>query len=188
MTRWLRFPVLALAVLVLGGCQEILGTDRGKSIEVYMVGGGTPELEGLIDLHVHVVLTTPAGEEVMLTNGSILHLMRIEDPDSSFLVERRVQSVEYDRIQLVFTRVEVDVERGLLVGSPPVPVLGRVEVPLTPPESVVAERQVDLNLPARRREILVIDLNAGTWLPAVQLPARTVPPATFENAVSVRVR
>lgn len=115
--------------------------------------------------------------------------MRIDGRDTVRLTSGKVSRASYDRVRIVFTRVEADVTSGLVIGG--VTITGRVGVAIAPRDSIVVERPVSLGGQGDDVRLLV-DLDAHAWLASTSVVARIVmrivPAAAFQNAVKVRTR
>ncbi|HEY0154412.1 MAG TPA: hypothetical protein VGB92_20535 [Longimicrobium sp.] len=195
------------AVLALGGCGKDFVAGGARDVEVHATGDATSEgspsaarmslapadgprslsaaaAQGTVTFDARVSLVSSAQvEEVNRTPASTS--VRIEGRDTVRLTTGEVRRASYDRVRIVFTRVEADVASGLVIGG--VSVTGRVAVAIAPADSIVVERPVSLGDEDDDVRLL-IDLDASAWLASTNVVTRIVPAAAFQSAVKVRTR
>jgi hypothetical protein len=95
-----------------------------------------------------------------------------------------VSTIRYSMARITFTRVVANVSGGLVVGQSDL--VGTVSVSLAQP--AVLERPIELAVVENGHHELEIDLNAESWLTAVDPVSRTVPSAAFRSAVTIQAR
>jgi hypothetical protein len=108
--------------------------------------------------------------------------VRIADAEGVDLGTDSVSVGLYPAVRLTFSSVTADITGGLLGG---LPILGRITVQLTTP--VTIDVPVALRVTAGSEHRVLIDLNASTWLAAVDPSTLTVPAAAFRDALEVRI-
>jgi hypothetical protein len=196
-----------VAMLALGGCGKDFVAGGARDVEVHATGDATPEgsssaarmslapaegprslsaaaAQGTIAFDARVsLLSSDRAEPVNRTPASTS--VRIDGRDTVRLTSGGVPRGSYDRVRLVFTRVEADVTSGLVIGG--ITITGRVAVALAPGDSIVVERPVSLGGQGDDVRLLV-DLDASAWLPSTNVVTRMVPAAAFQSAVKVRTR
>lgn len=195
-----------IVVLALGGCGKDFVAGGARDVEVHATGDATPEgspsaarmslapsdgprslsaaAQGTITFDARVSLVSSNRvEEVNRTPASTA--VRIEGRDTVRLTSGEVRQGSYDRVRIVFTRVEADVASGLVIGG--ITITGRVGVGIAPADSIVVERPVSLGDEDDDVRLL-IDLDASAWLASTNVVTRVVPPAAFQSAVKVRTR
>ena len=96
-----------------------------------------------------------------------------------------VAAAQYSQMRIVFTDIRVDVADGLIING--VPVVGEVRVELKDTALTVI-RPLDLNIRDGDSVFLILDLNANTWLQAVDPELKVIAEDVFGDAVSVGVR
>ncbi|HEX8674479.1 MAG TPA: hypothetical protein VF710_21445 [Longimicrobium sp.] len=203
----MRSWMALLAVLALGGCGKDFVAGGARDVEVYATGDATAEgspsatrmslapaegarslsaaaAQGTITFDARVsLLSSNRTEEVNRAPASTS--VRIEGRDTVRLTSGEVRRASYDRVRIVFTRVEADVASGLVIGG--VNITGRVTVAVAPADSIVVERPVSLG--GEDDDVrLLIDLDASSWLASTNVVTRIVPAAAFQGAVKVRTR
>lgn len=201
-----NFVVAPLALLLaLGGCGQELtaGGQRGEVDAVVTdsdaappasrsASGGGPAFSfsrvvtvptGTVTVEGSVELLDAAGDGTPLAGGDGEASVTIGAPGSDVLATDSVPAVRYPRVRITFTRVEASVTGGLLSGSVGVPVTVQVDLPQ--PRAV--ERSVELMVRDEGEHRLAIDLNAATWLAAVDPVTGLVSATDFAAAVAVRV-
>lgn len=101
-------------------------------------------------------------------------------------VETLVPAGRYVALRIEFTEIEVQVDAGVVIDG--VEILGPIDIELEDDMSVMVEREVDLNLTDGGRIELLLDMNARTWLQAIDPDLRVVAERVFADAIAVRVR
>ena len=86
---------------------------------------------------------------------------------------------------MVFTDIRVEVSAGLIING--VPVVGEVRVELED-TALTVTRPLSLDIGDGDEVFLLMDLNANTWLQAVDQVLKVIDEAVFGNAVSVAVQ
>jgi hypothetical protein len=89
----------------------------------------------------------------------------------------------YPSARVTFSSISANVTGGL-PGVGGLPISGRVTVQLTTP--VTVEVPVALTVESGSEHEVIIDLNASTWLAAVDPATLTVPASAFRGALGVR--
>lgn len=143
-------------------------------------------VEGELSFDAAAWLVTAEGEEVPITDGQVTATFRMESSDEVLLGRVDVDARSYTAVRVAFSRVEADVEGGVVINGEPF--VGPVSVQMGSASQVVVERAIDLTVRPRSTQTIVVDLDAHQWLPATVLPGRTVPALIFSAAVDVRVR
>lgn len=204
-----RSLVALIAVLALGGCGKDFVAGGARDVEVHATGDATPEgsssaarmslapadapralsaaaaAQGTINFDARVsLLSSNRVEAVNPTPASTS--VRIDGRDTVRLTAGEVPRGSYDRVRIVFTRVEADVTSGLVIGG--ISITGRVTVAITPGDSIVVERPVSLPGGQGDDVRLMVDLDASAWLASTNVVTRIVPAAAFQSAVKVRTR
>jgi hypothetical protein len=198
MTKGIRvFGVALLAAITACGVEITAGGAREGEVDAVVTsqdegpsasGAHTPLYSssgssgtGRIEVDAAVVLISEGGAEVRLSTGLVSGSFRIEGDDEALIGSGRVAARRYTRARLTFTRVEAHLSSGF-------PVLGTVAVDIQPGAPVVVERAIDLEVRRNARQVLVVDLNAASWLGTASPLTRLVSPAAFRSAVEVSVR
>lgn len=203
----MRSWMALVAVLALGGCGKDFVAGGARDVEVHATGDATPQgspsaarmslapadgprslsaaaAQGTITFDARVsLLSSNRVEEVNRAPASTS--VRIEGRDTVRLTGGEVRQGSYDRVRIVFTRVEADVASGLVICG--VSITGRVAVAIAPADSIVVERPVSLGDEDDDVRLLV-DLDASAWLASTNVVTRIVPAAAFQSAVKVRTR
>ncbi|HSG47039.1 MAG TPA: hypothetical protein VLA43_04390, partial [Longimicrobiales bacterium] len=200
-----RLLALTLGVLGLGACGNL--TAGGLAETDVTVSGDAPEpapaaaaslawtppradqgddeADGELQAELLLFLEDGAGSRVALNRDKIeiqVDVKGLREADASAAL---VPAGRYTALHMLFTKIEVEVEGGLIVDGQPI--LGLVEVELEA-DSLTVVRPLNLTLDDGDRVEILIDLNAQDWLlqvdPTIQLVAEEI----FANAVTVRVR
>ncbi|MCA9738547.1 MAG: hypothetical protein KC645_13050, partial [Gemmatimonadetes bacterium] len=124
------------------------------------------------------------GSSVPLSDTLIEVELDVEGDIEADAVSRQVPATRYTGLRIVFDEIEVEIDAGLVIDG--VPILGAVDVEIEGSLPVI--KPLDLEVDADQRVALLVDLNAATWLEAVDPDTHVVDPAVFANAIGVVVR
>lgn len=169
--------------------------DDGAAPQMSVVSGPAPtshdddddDPEGQLEADLSVFLVAADGDLVPVTDGQVrvrVDLQGVEEPE---IGSRTVTATTYTHLRIVFTEIEVEVDAGLIINGEPV--LGEIDVEIDD-VSLTVERPINVEIADGERVELLIDLNADSWLQAVD--PTTIPPTVdaqlFADLVTVRVR
>jgi len=141
--------------------------------------------EGQFEADLTVFLIALDGAMVPITEGEIevrLDLEGMEEPEIGY---SRVTATTYDALRLVFTDVEIEVDRGLVIDGEPVS--GAVDIEFDD-LTLTVDKPLTLEIGDGERVELLVDLNADSWLLSVDPTTLTVDARTFADLVAVRLR
>lgn len=141
--------------------------------------------EGQLEADLTVYLVSAAGDVVAVTDGEVevrLDLDGVEEPEVG---SRRVTATTYTDLRMVFSDIEVQVDAGLIIDGQPV--TGLVDVEFDDLQLTV-DKAIDIEIAEGGRVELLIDLNADSWLLAVDPVMQTVDAQVFADLVTVTVR
>lgn len=143
------------------------------------------DAEGQLEADLTVYLVSADGQLTPVTDGEVevrLDLDGVEEPE---IGSRTVTATSYSALRMVFTEIEAQVEAGLIIDGQPVTGLIDVEIDDV---TLTVEKALSLEVADGERVELLIDLNAESWLLAVDPVTNTVDAQTFADLVTVRVR
>lgn len=209
MNRWtftaLTRSALALAVvgalsacgnLTAGGIGEASvamsgdAPDEGASPQMSVVDGPArtdhddDDPEGELEADLTVFLVSAAGEAFLLTDGEVRVRVDLEGVEEPTIASRTLPAGEFTALRIVFTEIEVEVDAGLVIGG--VPIVGPVDVEFE--SELTVERTIDVTIDDGERAELLVDLNAESWLQAVDPVTFAVDAEVFAELVTVRQR
>lgn len=141
--------------------------------------------EGQLEADVTVYLVSAAGELTSVTDGEVevrLDLDGVEEPE---IGSRTVTATSYTALRMVFTEIEAQVDAGLIIDGQPV--TGPIDVEIED-LTLTVEKALSLEVAEGERVELLIDLNAESWLLAVDPETSTVDAQVFADLVTVRIR
>lgn len=143
------------------------------------------EPEGQLEADFFVYLVTENGVQVSLSEDPIEIRLDIQGEQEIDAVDRQtVPATLYTEFRMVFTDIKVELGPGLIING--VPVEGEIRVELRDTELTVT-RPLSLNIGEGDSVFLLMDLNANTWLQAVDPVLRVISEEAFGAAVSVGV-
>lgn len=144
------------------------------------------EPEGEVGVEFRIFLVRQDGELVPLSDREIRVQVEFPGGTEARPVRRRIVPAEtYRGVRAVFTEIEAEVDRGLVIGGDPV--TGPVEVELDD-GSLAVEESVELTVPDGGEVELLLDLNSAAWLRAANPAVRRVAANIFRNSLRIRVR
>jgi hypothetical protein len=185
MKRHLRPALAALGLVAVGAltaCDDLVFDGTRGELTVAAVGSTfQTSVQGTVEFDARVELLADVGQDVMVDSRP--GVVSIQPGEREILLRRRVPESRFVRARVVFSRVEAQVDGGLLVGGAPYLGAARVRIPSG---GIVVERTVELELPANARGTVVVDLAAPQWLAAVDPSNRWVPTEDFAAVVRIR--
>ncbi len=144
----------------------------------------TPEGEVRADFFISLV--TNEGIPISLSEDPIQIRLDVQGRQEVDVVERRtIPATLYSGIRIVFTDIRVEVASGLIINGDTV--VGEVRVELED-TALTVNRPLTVNIKEGDSVFLLMDLNANTWLQAVDPVLGVISEEVFGDAVSVEVR
>lgn len=146
--------------------------------------GDTPE--GQVEADFFLYLVSASGDPVSLSENPIQIRLDVQGQQEADAVDRqKVPATLYSEIRMVFTDIRVQVSAGLIING--TPVVGEVRVELKD-TALTVTRPLNLDIGENDSVFLLMDLNANTWLQAVDPVLGVITEEAFAAAVSVGVR
>jgi hypothetical protein len=143
------------------------------------------EAEGEVEIDFQLYLVGESGGERRLGEEELRAKVDVQGVTLDESVSGWPISAErYTELRIVFTKIQAEIEGGLVVDG--VPIAGEVHVEL---EDVSLEvvRAIDLDVHDGEMVELILDLNAPAWLTAVDPLTRTVDETVFAALMNVVV-
>lgn len=143
------------------------------------------EAQGTVSFEARLFVRTDAGSWLEITPRSAqgATVDASGRSASEVFASGRVDAGSYNRVRVVFERVEADVTGGITIGTGLL--TGRIQVDLGGGGEAVVERNVDVTVESGSSATLLVDLNSDAWLSSASSRTRTVSRANFESAVRV---
>jgi hypothetical protein len=159
--------------------------QAGRATDAPLLAEGEDHPEGQLEATFRIYLVQEGGGLLPLADDDIdvsLDLEGVEEPE----VARRVVSAgRYVGLRLVFKKIEVEVDAGLIIDGQPV--TGPIDVDFDEVELEVA-RTLDLRVPDDGTVVVLVDLNAGSWLQVVDPTTSSVDAQVIAELVDVTLR
>ncbi len=204
--RSLAVFLAGLASLALAACGNLTAGGVGQA-DVYVSGNHEPpapspsvspspvparaeddeadEAEGEVEIDFEVFLVTESGGQVRLGEDVLSANVDLQGVSlDEAVVDQQISAVRYVELRIVFEKIDVEIEGGLVIDG--VPILGEVRVELEDLSLLVA-RAIDIDIQDGQTIALVLDLNAPAWLTAVDPITRTVDETVFAGLMNVVV-
>jgi hypothetical protein len=150
-----------------------------------LASGSDDSPEGQLEADFLLFLEAADGSSVPLSDEPIEVRVDLRGRQEADAASATVPAARYEALRIVFTDIKVEVEAGLIIDG--TPILGEVRVELRD-GALTVERPLQLDIQDGDRVDLLIDLNAATWLQAVDPDLRTVAEGVAETAIEVVVR
>jgi hypothetical protein len=146
---------------------------------------GVEDPEGEVEAEFQLFLVAEDGTLVALTDGDVrvrVDLQGVREPE---VARQVVTAGAYTALRIVFTEIEAEIDAGVVING--VPVLGSVEIEI---EGMVltVDRPLNLTIGDDEVAVLIVDLNAASWLEAVDPVSATVDAQLFANLITVVVQ
>ncbi len=155
-----------------------------NSTSPFRMSGSDPD--GEVQADFFLFLETATGSSTSLSEDQIRIRLDIQGRQEVDAVDRMiVPADQYTQMRIVFTDIRVDVRDGLIING--TPVVGTVKVELKDTALTVI-RPFDLNIRDGESVFLLLDLNANTWLQAVDPVLKVIAEEVFADAVAVAVQ
>jgi hypothetical protein len=146
---------------------------------------GEESPEGEIEADFRLYLVAGGGAEVALSDDKIEVRMDLEGFETPEVANRTVPADVYTGMRMVFTKIKVEVDRGLIING--VPVTGEVRIEVEA-EGLSVTKPLALTIEDDAMVDLLVDLNAASWLQAVDPATVSVDPQVFADLITVVVR
>lgn len=146
---------------------------------------GADQPEGEIEVELKLFLEASDGDLIALTEEEVRVRVDLGGVREEEVASQVLPVGAYTGLRIVFTEIEVEVDAGLIING--VPVTGPIEVEWED-IALTVTRTLALTVRADAPVVLLIDLNAASWLEAVDPVTATVDAQVFADLVTVVVR
>lgn len=140
------------------------------------------EPEGEIEVDFVLYLVSETGGQTRLGQDDIEVRVDLQGRTEVDAVEEQVPVARYTELQIVFTKIQAEVDSGLIING--VPVTGEIRVEFDN-LTLLVPVPIDIDITAGSSVELVLDLNAPAWLQAVDPVTATVDPSVFASLITV---
>lgn len=141
--------------------------------------------EGEVEVEFRMYLVAASGALVELTEGEARVRVDLEGVREPEVASQVIEAATYSTLRIVFTEISAEVDAGLIING--IPVTGEIRVEIED-LSITVDRSLALNLGADEMVELLVDLNAASWLQAVDPVTGTVDAQVVADLVAVTVR
>lgn len=146
---------------------------------------GQDDPEGELEAEFTLALLAANGAVEVLSSNPVRLRVDLEGRQEADAVSTTVPAGTYNALRVTFTDFEIEVDAGLIING--VPIVGAIEVELE--DGVLqVDKPLALDLLDGDQVSLLVDMNAATWLQAIDADLRTVAEAVVGDAISVIVR
>jgi len=141
--------------------------------------------EGQLEATMLLFLVTSDGALVALSDDEVEVSVDLEGVEQDETLPRELPAAAYTDLRIVFLQIEVEVDAGLVIGG--VPVTGPIDIELES-DSLVVTKPIGLSIDDEESVEILIDLNAASWLQAVDPNTSTVDASVFAELIAVVIR
>jgi len=147
--------------------------------------GDDDQPEGEVETELTLFLVLEDGGVIALTDTDVRVRVDLEGVEEPEIALQTVSAASYSSLRMVFTDIEVEVDAGLVIMGDTI--MGEIDVEFD--DVILAvEKPLSLEIADDERVELLIDLNAASWLRAVDPVTRTVDAQVFADLVTVTIR
>jgi len=143
-------------------------------------------IEGTLTAQVRVFVRRGILDWEEVTDGAETLVLTLGEAGTGLVARDEFPAGRYDRVLIVFRRVEVEIVRGLVVDGDTI--RGRVRVELEADRQIAIARLIDLVVRDGERTVLLMEMRASRWLLRVDRLRRVVEAVDFRELFRVRVR
>jgi hypothetical protein len=181
-------------VVVSGDSPEALASSRidpttltwsASRVEGPARAEGDDDPKGRIEAEMLLYLVSESGGEVRITDDEFEVSVDLGGVEQDETVPKQIPTDTYTGLRIVFLQIEVRVDAGLVIGG--VPVTGPIDIDLET-DSLSVLKAVPLQLDDAERAEILVDLNAASWLQAVDPTMSSVDAAVFADLIAVVLR
>lgn len=148
-------------------------------------GSEDDQPEGQIEAEMLLALVDQTGVLVPLSDDEFEVSVDLEGVEEDETLPRDIPAGAYTDLRIVFLQIEVEVDAGLVIQGDTV--TGPIDIDLDS-DSLVVLKPLGLGLEDRASVSILVDLNAASWLQAVDPATSTVDAAVFADLITVSVR
>lgn len=141
--------------------------------------------EGQLEAEMLLAVVTDDGTIIPLSDDEFEVSVDLEGVEQDETSAVSLPADVYTDLRIVFLQIEVQVDAGLIIDG--VPVTGPIDIELET-DSLVVLKPLDLDLGDQESVEILVDLNAASWLQAVDPATSTVDATVFADLITVTVR
>ena len=147
--------------------------------------GEDDEPEGQLEAEMRLFLISEGGARVSLSDDELEVRVDLQGVEQDETLPQEVPADSYDRLQIVFLQIEAQVDAGLVIGGDTI--TGPIDIDIEG-DSLIVEKPLILRVDEGARTEIFIDLNAASWLQAVDPATLTVSAETFATLITIEAR
>jgi hypothetical protein len=141
--------------------------------------------EGQLEAEMLLFLVAEGGELIPLSDDEVEVSVDLEGVEQDETLPRELAAGRYTGLRIVFLQIEVQVDAGLIIGGEPI--TGPIDIELES-DSLAVTKPLNLSIDDQESVEILIDLNAASWLQAVDPSTSTVDATVFAELIAVVVR
>ena len=141
--------------------------------------------EGQLEAEMLLALVADDGTIIPLSDDEFEVSVDLEGVEQDETLPLSLPADVYTDLRIVFLQIEVQVDAGLVIDG--VEVTGPIDIELET-DSLVVLKPLDLGLEDQESVEILVDLNAASWLQAVDPNTSSVDATVFADLITVTVR
>ena len=143
------------------------------------------EPEGQLEAEMLLGLVTADGVVLPLSDDEFELSVDLEGVEQDETQPTQLPADRYTQLRIVFLQIEVQVDAGLIIDGQPV--TGPIDIEMEG-DSLEVLKPLNLDLGDQDLAEILVDLNAASWLQAVDPTTSTVDATVFAELITVSVR
>jgi len=141
--------------------------------------------EGQLEAEMLLFLVAEGGALIPLSDDEVEVSVDLEGVEQDETLPRELAAGRYTGLRIVFLQIEVQVDAGLIIGGEPI--TGPIDIELES-DSLAVIKPLDFSIGDQESVEILIDLNAASWLQAVDPSTSTVDATVFSELIAVVLR
>jgi hypothetical protein len=174
--------VVAAPAAVVGGPSFARVSDAGKAPAR---ADGEEHPEGQLEATIRLYVVSQAGAAVPLSDDEVEIRLDLGGVEQDETLPQQIPADVYTDLRIVFLEIEVQVDAGLVIGGDTI--TGPIDIEMET-DSLVVDRPLALDIADQERAEIFVDLNAASWLQAVDPLTLSVDANDFAGLIAVVVR
>lgn len=141
--------------------------------------------EGQLEAEMLLFLVAEGGALIPLSDDEVEVSVDLEGVEQDETLPRELPAGRYTGLRIVFLQIEVQVDKGLVIGGETIK--GSIDIEMES-DSLTVTKPLNLSIDDQESVEILIDLNAASWLQAVDPSTSTVDATVFAELIAVVLR
>jgi hypothetical protein len=141
--------------------------------------------EGQLEATMRLYVVSQAGSVIPLSDDDLEIRLDLGGVEQDETVPQQIPADVYTDLRIVFLEIEVQVDAGLVIAGDTI--TGPIDIDMEM-DSLVVNRPLSLDIADQERAEILVDLNAASWLQAVDPLTLSVDANDFAELIAIVVR